>query len=152
MANMCAVECRILSKSSDSSDVNKGTDCSAALTSSPTAAALSFESLLPAFCIRLKIKEEEEEFEEEDDVVVPREKKQLVVVVVFIVVVFRANARRNDIVVSNVVFVVVEKEFEPRREMGFLEVKRHFLPPETLLLLAAEETTRAAGMVVKVAM
>ena len=149
---MCAVECRILSKSSDSSDVNKGTDCSAALTSSPTAAALSFESLLPAFCIRLKIKEEEE-FEEEDDVVVPREKKQLVVVVVFIVVVFRANARRNDIVVINVVFVVVEKEFEPRREMGFLEVKRHdFLPPETLLLLAAEETTRAAGMVVKVAM
>ena len=148
---MCAVECRILSKSSDSSDVNKGTDCSAALTSSPTAAALSFESLLPAFCIRLKIKEEEE-FEEEDDVVVPREKKQLVVVVVFIVVVFRANARRNDIVVINVVSVVVEKEFEPRREMGFLEVKRHFLPPETLLLLAAEETTRAAGMVVKVAM
>ena len=148
MANMCAVECRILSKSSDSSDVNKGTDCSAALTSSPTAAAaLSF---FKPFC-RLKIKEEEE-FEEEDDVVVPREKKQLVVVVVFIIVVFRANARRNDIVVINVVFVVVEKEFEPRREMGFLEVKRHFLPPETLLLLAAEETTRAAGMVVKVAM
>ena len=150
---MCAVECRILSKSSDSSDVNKGTGCSAALTSSPTAAALSFKSLLPAFCIRLKIKEEEE-FEEEDDVVVPREKKQLVVVVVFIIiVVFRANARRNDIVVINVVFVVVEKECEPRREMGFLEVKStHFLPPETLLLLAAEETTRAAGMVVKVAM
>ena len=146
---MCAVECRILSKSSDSSDVNKGTDCSAALTSSPTAAAaLSF---FKPFC-RLKIKEEEEEFEEEDDVVVPRENKQLVVVVVFIVVVFRANARRNDIVVINVVFVVVEKEFEPRREMGFLEVKRHFLPPETLLLLAAEETTRAAGMVVKVTM
>ena len=146
---MCAVECRILSKSSDSSDVNKGTDCSAALTSSPTAAAaLSF---FKPFC-RLKIKEEE--FEEEDDVVVPRENKQLVVVVVFIivVVVFRANARRNDIVVINVVSVVVEKEFEPRREMGFLEVKRHFLPPETLLLLAAEETTRAAGMVVKVAM
>jgi hypothetical protein len=148
---MCAVECRILSKSSDSSDVNKGTDCSAALTSSPTAAAaLSF---FKPFC-RLKIKEEEEEFEEEDDVVVPRENKQLVVVVVFIivVVVFRANARRNDIVVINVVSVVVEKEFEPRREMGFLEVKRHFLPPETLLLLAAEETTRAAGMVVKVTM
>ena len=147
---MCAVECRILSKSSDSSDVNKGTDCSAALTSSPTAAAAALSFFKP-FC-RLKIKEEEEEFEEEDDVVVPREKKQLVVVVVFIVVVFRANARRNDIVVINVVSVVVEKEFEPRREMGFLEVKGHFLPPETLLLLAAEETTRAAGMVVKVAM
>ncbi len=141
---MCAVECRILSKSSDSSDVNKGTG--SAFTSSPTAAALSFKSLLPAFCIRLKIKEEEEFEEEEEDDVVVREKKQLVVV---FIVVFRANARRNDIVVN--VVVVVEKECEPRREMGFLEVKRHFLPPETLLLLAAEETTRAAGMVVKVA-
>ena len=139
MANMCAVECRILSKSSDSSDVNKGTG--SAFTSSPTAAALSF---FKPFCIRLKIKEEEEDDDAPRVVVNAREKKQLVVV---FIVVFRANARRNDIVVN----VVVEKECEPRREMGFLEVKRHFLPPETLLLLAAEETTRAAGMVVKVA-
>ena len=116
---MCAVECRILSKSSDSSDVNKGTDCSAALTSSPTAAAaLSF---FKPFC-RLKIKEEEEEeFEEEDDVVVPRENKQLVVVVVFIVVVVVVAQTRGATTSSLVTSFLSSsrREFEPRREWVF---------------------------------